>query len=342
MNYRPIHFDKEMRRLLHDPTQRDVFRIDANTVGITSGPLSKAILAARPLHDFERIVFKPIMNTPISKSIFAAVMKALGQDVRRVASTENTPGFDLKGAWPGKGYEYLHMRLYSGDPWTIRMLSHPVVNHSRILQKAFETMSSRFIARHQLPDDASALARLVETLQGSERLIAIALYRRATQALCMTVAGLAASALWLGSPFDPNTRPRDNITETLRLLPPAWLFQRVPSTEFAALDDRIRDTDDVLIIPFLTQRDPTVWEEPDMFRPSRWEGIGNPEALDHYLPFGHASDRCFARHMVLMLTEHLLQETVRQQLQVDPALQSVRVPMQSLLSIKRLNLVSAR
>jgi cytochrome P450 len=342
VNYRPIHFGKEMRRLLSDTTQRDVFRIDEATVGVTNGALSKAILAARPMHDFERIVFKPVMKTPVSKPIFSAVMKALGQDARRVANAEGPTAFDLRGVWPSRGYEYLHTRLYSSDPWAIRMMSHPVANRSRILQKTFETMSSRFLTKRSLPQDASALAKLAETLEGRERLIAIALYRRATQSLCMTVAGLVTSALWLCAPFDPDIRMRDNITETLRLLPPAWLLQRAPSKEFALLDDRIRVTDDVLLIPFLTQRDPAVWSEPEMFKPSRWDGIDNPEALDHYLPFGYASDRCWARELVLALAEHTLRETAKQSLRVDSAMQSVKMPMQTLLSIARLDIVAAR
>ena len=61
MDNRTIHYHKEIRRLFDDPSQRGVFRIDEQTVGVTDGPLSKAILAARPMYDFERIVFKPIL-----------------------------------------------------------------------------------------------------------------------------------------------------------------------------------------------------------------------------------------------------------------------------------------
>src|ERR1700687_33317 len=110
---------------------------------------------------------------------------------------QRLPGTKLLNDHSIRITEYLHTRLYSSDPRVIRMLSDPVVNRSRILEKTFEAMSSRFLAKHALPRDASALAKLAETLEGRERLIAIVLYRRATQSLCMTVAGLATSALWL-------------------------------------------------------------------------------------------------------------------------------------------------
>ena len=99
MDNRTIHYHKEIRRLFDDPSQRGVFRIDEQTVGVTDGPLSKAILAARPMYDFERIVFKPILGQPIAKATFSAVMRAVGQDARRVAESPPSPA----PGWPGAG-----------------------------------------------------------------------------------------------------------------------------------------------------------------------------------------------------------------------------------------------
>jgi Cytochrome P450 len=341
LNYGAIRFGGEVRRLLRDTTQRDVFRIDEATVGVTNGPLSKAILAARPMHDFERIVFKPVKKRPVSKVLFAAVMKAIGQDARRVANDPEPAAFDLRGVWPAQGHIYLRARLYSGDPWVVRAMASNAVNRSTGLQGMFEAISSRILATRSLPQEASALAKLTETLTGDERRSAITLYRRAAQSVCSTVAGLATSVLWLGAPFDQDARLRDCIMETLRLLPPAWLFLRTPGKEFAELDHRIREADDVLVIPLLTQRDPAVWSEPDLYRPARWESIDDPEAHDHYLPFGHGTDRCWARELVLMLTEHIVREVTRQRLRVDPAMHSVTMPMRTLLTIARLDLVAA-
>lgn len=329
-----------MRRLVRDMADSDLIRLDETTVAVAGGALCKAIMAARPLHDFERIVFKPVANAPVSNAIFGAVMKALVQDVRRVVAEPSDPAQTLGGVWPKAGYEYLRNRLYANDPMVIRLLSHRVVNRSRGLKATFETLSQQYLEKYRLPRDASALAKLIEALQGDERAVAITLYRRAAESLCVTVAGLTTSALWLGATADGADPLRMAITETLRLLPPAWLYHREAGEEFAALDARIRTTDALLVVPFIAQRNPAVWCEPEMFHPSRWAGVSNPEALDHYFPFGHGTDRCWAREVVLMLTEYTLREIIRQALRVDPDRETVTMPMKTLLTISRLELVS--
>ena len=329
-----------MRRLVRDMADSDLIRLDDTTVAVAGGALCKAIMAARPLHDFERIVFKPVANVPVSNAIFAAVMKALVQDVRRVAVASPQTSDMLAGVWPKAGYDYLRERLYSSDPAVLRLLSHPLVNRSRGLKATFETLSLRHLEKSRLPREASALALLIEALQGEDRVVAVALYRRAAESLCITVAGLATSALWLGATADGGAPLRMAITETLRLLPPAWLYHREASEAFAALDARIRATDSLLIVPFVAQRNPAVWRMPDRFDPSRWEGVGNPEANDHYFPFGHGTDRCWAREVVLMLTEYTLREIGRKRLRVDPERDTVTMPMKTLLTISRMELVA--
>jgi hypothetical protein len=339
VNQRTTHFDAELRRLLHDPTQREVFRIDDATVGVTNGPLSKAILAARPMYEPERIVFKPIRGVPVSKVTLSTVMKAVVQDARRVAEASPDPDVPLEGIWPQAGYRYLQRRLYASDPWPIRALVHRIVNQASLFKPALDVVMARFM--DGLPfDTASALAtKLVGAASERQRRATVTLYRRTTQSICATVSSLVTNVLWLASPPEVRGKTRICITETLRLLPPAWMYHRDACREFAKLDSRIRATDDVLVIPLITQRDPDIWPEADSYIPDRWEGVSNPEASDYYFPFGYSHDRCLARELVLTLTEHTVQLLAERGVWTDKRQTSVWIPMKSLLAPKRLRVV---
>jgi hypothetical protein len=339
MDNKKIYFHKEIRRFLEDPTQRNVFRIDDATVGVTDGPLSKAILAARPMRDFERIVFKPIMNIPVPKATFSAVMRAVGQDARRVADSASETDVQLGGNWPDAGYTYLQKRLYSSDPWPIQTLTNRIVNKTGPFKPTLDALSSRLMERFA-PIESSALARLVsEAPDARERRMAVTLYRRTARSMCTTVACLVTNALWLASASDAREKTRDCITETLRLMPPAWMYHRDASKEFAEVDDRIRETDDVLVIPLITQRDPQVWPDAETYDPDRWQGVSNPEDSDHYLPFGHSHDRCWARELVLTLAEHTLKQIAIGGFWTDSRQRSVKVPLKSLLCPTRVKVV---
>jgi hypothetical protein len=341
MNDRQIYFHKEIRRLLDDQTQRDVFRIDDTTVGVTNGPLSKAILAARPMYEPERIVFKPIRSVPVSKSTFTTVMRAVAQDARRVASTPTTPDVQMEGIWPQAGYRYFQHRLYSSDPWPIRTLAHRIVNRAGPLKPVLEVLASRSATTKSMDlPCASALAtNLVGAASDRERWAAVTLYRRTARSICLTVACLVTNALWLASPSVARDKTRLCITETLRLLPPAWMYHREACKEFAELDSRIRTTDAILVIPLVTQRDPDVWPDAESFSPDRWAGIRDPEASDYYFPFGYSHDRCLARELVLLLAEHAIKELVNRGLWIDRRQKSVKVLLKSLLSPNHLKVV---
>ena len=82
----------------------------------------------------------------------------------------------------------------------------------------------------------------------------------------------------------------------------------------------------MLVIPLITQRDPRHWPDADAYEPDRWLGVSNPEASDHYLPFGHSHDRCWARELVLMLAEHTIRQIAMQDHWTDSRQTSVQVP----------------
>ena len=118
--------------------------IDEQTVGVTDGPLSKAILAARPMYDFERIVFKPILGQPIAKATFSAVMRAVGQDAR--ASPKARRARPQAGrALADAGYLYLQQRTRrTPGPYA---LTHRVANRTGWLKPLVDGLSSRLMTR---------------------------------------------------------------------------------------------------------------------------------------------------------------------------------------------------
>ena len=82
---------------------------------------------------------------------------------------------------------------------------------------------------------------------------------------------------------------RHVLRETLRLYPPVPMFVReaLQAAEFRGRPVRVGDQ--VVISPWHLQRNPRLWDEPDVFDPARWEGGGTPEA---YLPFSKGPRVC--------------------------------------------------
>jgi hypothetical protein len=58
-----------------------------------------------------------------------------------------------------------------------------------------------------------------------------------------------------------------------------------------------------------------------------------------YLPFGHASELCWARHMVTPLAEHLLTLIRRDGLIVDPQQKTAHVPLRPVLGVRKVRLL---
>lgn len=98
------------------------------------------------------------------------------------------------------------------------------------------------------------------------------------------------------------------------------------------MDARIRPKDDVLLLPLLSHRDPKLWDEPDAFHPDRWEELDG-DNHPGYLPFGHVSERCWGRHMVLPLAERLLDIVRRDGLVVSPGQTRGKVELDGLLEV---------
>jgi cytochrome P450 len=110
------------------------------------------------------------------------------------------------------------------------------------------------------------------------------------------------------------------IQESLRLYPPAWMLGRRARTEDQIGDVHIPAGAFVSVSPYTLHRHPGAWEDPDAFRPERFEQAGAlvPGA---YLPFGGGLRSCPAEHSVVGPLQLLISTLVREhRLQPVPGL----------------------
>ncbi len=90
------------------------------------------------------------------------------------------------------------------------------------------------------------------------------------------------------------------VDETLRLYPPVYRLPRVTTTDVAVDGYRIPEGGRALLAQRLIQRDDRFFDDPDTFRPDRWEGDG-PDCHDFaYAPFGGGPRICIGRQFALL------------------------------------------
>jgi cytochrome P450 len=100
----------------------------------------------------------------------------------------------------------------------------------------------------------------------------------------------------------PNlTYTRMVIDETLRLYPPAWITNRRAMEADTVCGYRIPADATVSISPYVTHRDPTLWQNPEGFDPDRF-APERSDARPHYayFPFGGGPRRCIGKGFALM------------------------------------------
>ncbi|MER6760971.1 MULTISPECIES: cytochrome P450 [Amycolatopsis] len=302
--------------------------------------LMDALLRSRPANAEERPTFKPVLGRVVTRPESSALMRAVGTDVR--AALEKPLGQpDLTGAWPAAPHNYLRDLVFGHEQRRFRMLLDrrlrlvPKITWSAVAAGA----ALRGRPAPEVPLSALARAALeAETFQ--QRRFAMCLYRRVAGPICFAVAALVTNALWLSSSEHTGLPTGYVLNEAARLLPPAWCLLRGHSPEFAAVDSRIGPADDVLLLPLLSHRDPENWDAPDEFRPDRWADL-DPDAHPGYLPFGHNSERCWGRHLVLPLAERVLDLVRRDGLRVDPAQIRAKAHLDGLLEISDVRVLRA-
>ncbi|MGW5865306.1 cytochrome P450 [Streptomyces sp. NPDC055239] len=101
------------------------------------------------------------------------------------------------------------------------------------------------------------------------------------------------------------------VHETLRFYPSAWMLPRSAAQDDTLAGYEIEAGTDVLVCPYLTHRDPELWEAPGRFDPTRFTTPGRrPTHPGSYFPFGVGPRAClglqFALRESTVLLQHLL------------------------------------
>ena len=83
------------------------------------------------------------------------------------------------------------------------------------------------------------------------------------------------------------------VSESIRLFPPAWGIGRRSLVDQTIGPYRVPADSIVLLSPFVTQRDPRFFSEPDEFKPERWTAEWKSSLPQFsYFPFGGGPRRC--------------------------------------------------
>lgn len=99
------------------------------------------------------------------------------------------------------------------------------------------------------------------------------------------------------------------VREALRLWPIAWFLSRRPTRVHEVAGFEVAADDSVVVCPYLVQRHPAYWSEPDRFRPERWaDGAAATGPSRAWIPFGWGPHTCAAAYLSLQLAEDVLSE----------------------------------
>ncbi|WP_371515864.1 cytochrome P450 [Kitasatospora sp. NBC_01300] len=331
-----------LEALLKDHLGKDAVRLEPDTIGVAGPELTDRILAARRATEIERPTFKPLHGRSITRTEASSVTRTIGSDVREALKAPLPPNIDLSGPWPLTGHLFLRDLILGRDPRRLRILMSRNLELTPLLTWLVISAGAALPGGPKPGDDLTELGKLTaKAANYQDRRYALGMYRRAAAPVCFTISTLVANALWLGAPFDDSTPNRNIIFESLRLLPPSWNILRRASPEYPAIDPRIGAGDDVLVLPLLSHRDPALWEDPHEFRPERWDHL-DPDNTPGYLPFGHTSERCWGRHMVMPLAELLLDQIRTAGLVVDPEQRTAKVPLLGLLGVSEVRVLKPR
>ena len=88
--------------------------------------------------------------------------------------------------------------------------------------------------------------------------------------------------------------------EVLRLYPPVWMIVREAVTEYKMGDVTVPAGAQVAVCPYATHHDPRFWDEPESFRPARWETIGSERNGFSFFPFAAGTRNCIGENFAMM------------------------------------------
>lgn len=122
--------------------------------------------------------------------------------------------------------------------------------------------------------------------------------------------------------YDPPSLARASL-ESMRLYPPAWILARQANIDTRLAGQGVPKNGIVLVIPWVSHRNPEVWNDPERFVPDRFLGA-KPDPFA-YLPFGAGPRTCIGKALALQLTRIVLPRVLRRY-RLTPETQPPAVP----------------
>jgi cytochrome P450 len=105
--------------------------------------------------------------------------------------------------------------------------------------------------------------------------------------------------------------------ETLRLMPPAWMFARRPNEPDELGGYTIPAGATVMLSPYVTHHRPDIWENPEGFDPERFAPGADAERAKYaYFPFGGGPRLCIGNNFAFMEAQ-LIMAMVTQRFRLD-------------------------
>ncbi|WP_437568027.1 cytochrome P450 [Sorangium sp. So ce542] len=105
------------------------------------------------------------------------------------------------------------------------------------------------------------------------------------------------------------------VLEALRLHPPVWVLAREARREFLHGPHAVSAGNEVLVSPYVMQRLPQYWKDPESFLPERFLP-GSPSHVERpppaYIPFGLGMRKCIGERTAILQMKLMLAELVRE------------------------------
>lgn len=190
------------------------------------------------------------------------------------------------------------------QPFPIPALPRPLL--FKRVQAELEDLAKKRKAAPQ-GDLITFLARLPDGLEET-RISLAAAHDTTTHALAYAIWHIAKYPQWHNEKDHPAV-----LKETLRLYAPGWMGSRRLSQSIEWQGIQLPKGTLALYSPYLSARDPDLWEQPTEFQPERWQ---NKPPAWAYLPFGGGERLCLGMHLAQMLILDVLAEL--------PALTAIR------------------